>query len=711
MAARTAYSLPVLRANAFVQIAHNDFPIPRIPQPDTTAPPPPPEPRFLAPLPPSSDAAEPPSTSNENETPESAHSSGNSSAGSSQENNKENAAPAPPPAEPQPSSEPPPPAIELEPGVLPPQITAMIAEITGVLSETFHTYPPHTIQRLSELVLEPRRHYRSLPSYLHAVDRVVHVTSGNNIYPLPPAIPDMSHMSINGAVDGQQENGGGGGRADGEPGSAAVWASASSANGAPIGSDEALGGALLTPIPWLARRAANGGGDAGSESGESSTLGSDGGPSPLGAAAPASQSSSSSASQSRSGRGRHFEPQVRTESTETIDGPNGMGSIETVTVSINGISSMSAAQQQRVITQGELIRQEQRAGVVPVSQLTRSGPVVVSSPSAIGSSINAPADAENDTPMGEGEAESAGGAEAADKSEAPKDSTSEKSDEDMADEEEAPHARGPDIIGAADMGPQTPTSSTFSISSGGNVEVHGIDVEAAVGRKHEVQETQTEGDASAKSESSDDAAILTPASTEPEVASAEPATAAGDGEAGVGEAKAKESTDAGEDEKPDEAETDEAQPPEDMDMEPSSGTMSALPSPAPGKREAEDDLEDELESKRLKGLPEKDEGAASQDTAAEAEASPAQPAENAKPEAESQPETEGNVEEAGPKKGGEGDVGLTDQLAEAAAAPSEPAPAADDTGTETAADGEKKEEAAADEKKDDGEGNPIETAD
>lgn len=378
----------------------------------------------------------------------------------------------------------------------------MIAEINGVLNESFHTYPPHTIQRLAELILRPRQHYKSLPSYLHAVDRVVHVTSGNNTYPLPPAIPDMSSMSLggpNGVMDQGQPQ---------ENGSDTSMAWVSTSNGNAIGSDEALGGALLTPIPWLQRRSSgNRDGDGGSESGESSTLGSDGGPSPIAAnQGPASSQRSSSQQSSR-----QFE--TRTESTETIDGPNGVGSIETVSISVNGIPPMGSAAQQRVITQGELIRQEQRAGVVPVSQLQRSGPVVVTS--SEGSTTAATDDgspsadaADNDTAMGEGEGEGEG--------EPPKDTSSEKSDEEMPDEEEAPHARGPDIIGAADMGPQAPTSSSFSLSTGGNMEVRGIDVEAAVGRKHEAQ-TATAAAAAADEapDSSDDGApIMTPASSE-----------------------------------------------------------------------------------------------------------------------------------------------------------------------------------------------------
>ena len=69
-----------------------------------------------------------------------------------------------------------------------------------------------------------------------------------------------------------------------------------------LGSDESLGGALLTPIPWL----------------KHNTLAS--------AAQAASQGS---------------EGELRSESLET-DGPHGAGSIETVTVTVNGVPSATS---------------------------------------------------------------------------------------------------------------------------------------------------------------------------------------------------------------------------------------------------------------------------------------------------------------------------------------------------------------------------------
>ena len=254
--------------------------------------------------------------------------------------------------------------------------------------------------------------------------------------------------------------------------------SINSAAAANIGSDEALGGALLTPIPWLTRQS---NGDDGSSDVESSSPIS-AGTSPVRAAhliqqgQPVQQtrqaagstagSSSSSSSSSNSGGDR----QMATESTETIEGPNGMGRIETVSVSItNGMPSLSAVN--RGITQGELLRQEQRAGVVPVSQLARHGHVGAGGQGASSGSRSA---------QGQGHAAPNGGgpsgAEPSDEEDAS------MNDEDP--EQEVPHARGPEEIGAADMGPQNP-NSTFHHAAGGSLEMQVIDVEAAVGRPGE----------------------------------------------------------------------------------------------------------------------------------------------------------------------------------------------------------------------------------
>jgi hypothetical protein len=293
-----------------------------------------------------------------------------SSQDSTQSTNKENAPPSTTPA------------------ILPPVILTLLNSIESTLTSLFTTYPPHTIQRLAELLLKPKHHYRTLPSYLHALDRVVHVTSGANVFPLPPAIPDPSSLTVlsNGtsSIDPLSVSWG-------NPASTPTIAST-------LGSDESLGGALLTPITWLQK---NG----------------------IGAPGPA-------------GSGTHspLEGEVKTESTETIDGPNGPGGVETVSVAVNGISStaIESLRAEGGVTQGELLRQEQRAGVVPAAQLREGN--------------------RGDTD-GKGE------------------------------EDEIPHARGPEEIGMEDMGPQAPGGGQSERLVGGGMAMQGIDVEAAVGRK------------------------------------------------------------------------------------------------------------------------------------------------------------------------------------------------------------------------------------
>ncbi|KAG7437469.1 hypothetical protein Forpi1262_v000507 [Fusarium oxysporum f. sp. raphani] len=335
---------PAVRSDIIARldkIAHNEFPIPKLPPPPP-AHQPPVEVRASAPASPQAE--------------------------SSQETNKETAATESLPA------------TQVIDGALPKQLADMVIDITKHL-ETFETHPPHTIQRLAELILRPRAHYRAVAPYLHAVDRVVQVTSSTKTYPLPPPIPDMSSMHLNGE----------------DPKDPAVSVSWSNPTTAALGTDEALGGALLTPIPWLTRR-------------------------------------SPESSQDTPGA------QIHSESTETIEGPNGVGSIETVSVSVNGIPSTGHA---RGVTQGELLRQEQRAGVVP-----------------------------------------------------------EEDEEPHEEEDEIPHARGPEEIGMSDTGPQ---STTTSFMSEGSMGMQGIDVEAAVGRKHDDDEegkvdVDADGDAESESE-------------------------------------------------------------------------------------------------------------------------------------------------------------------------------------------------------------------
>ncbi|KAL9000167.1 MAG: hypothetical protein Q9169_001069 [Polycauliona sp. 2 TL-2023] len=278
---------------------------------------------------------------------------------SNPESQKENAIPDPSlPSEaihpPEPEPLPPPPNMSMAPpaGTLPPQLLSLLSSIQANLRSSFSEAPPHTAQRLAELITQPRSHYRTLASYLHALDRVVSVSSPATIFPLPNTTATPHGSYLNGTITPVGTN-------DSDP-------------------DETLGGAALTPIPWLRETQHPNSGER--------MVGSD----------------------------------LRTESTSVIDGPNGVGSVETVTVAVNGHSRQSPA----AVTQGELIRQEQEAGVVPVPMARSTAPLDVG-----------------------------------------------MRKEDTDEEEVIPHARGPEVIGMEDMGPQALSS--------------GFDVEAALGRKGE----------------------------------------------------------------------------------------------------------------------------------------------------------------------------------------------------------------------------------
>lgn len=70
---------------------------------------------------------------------------------------------------------------------------------------------------MAELLRAPTKHYRSVSKFLRAFQRVLSVSSPVTAFPLPPSTADIA------------------------PSSAAFT----------LGSDESLGGALLSPIPWL----------------------------------------------------------------------------------------------------------------------------------------------------------------------------------------------------------------------------------------------------------------------------------------------------------------------------------------------------------------------------------------------------------------------------------------------------------------------------
>ncbi|KAK5155171.1 hypothetical protein LTS14_006126 [Recurvomyces mirabilis] len=402
------------------QIVYNDFPIPTIPLPvplPSTI-----DPEVVASTPPAllSNHDEPGAhdlpTADENEPP-----------AGSQSSTKENDEPAELAARPPPaaafevnrtqSAVQPPDSLETPAGTLPPDLLGSYHYSTRMLEQNFSRSPPYTIQRLAELVLYPRKHYRFLPAYLRALDRTVSVTSPASEFPLPQltaaANAENGDFLTNGETTQPSERDS-------------------------LGSDESLGGALLTPIPWLRN---NGG--------------------PL----------------TGNGNGAGQDGELHSESTETIDGPHGAGSIETVSVTVNGFSSTTASnshtspssptlseqsdassssstslestdaqlRQQGGVTQGELLRQEQEAGVVPVSQAAPRRSLISGGAAAVGR-------------------------ESASAADVPRDTAADIAMDDRSPEE-TPHARGPEEIGMEDMGPQQHKIGAVA-----------LDMEAAAGR-------------------------------------------------------------------------------------------------------------------------------------------------------------------------------------------------------------------------------------
>lgn len=276
-------------------------------------------------------------------------------------------------------------SVSLPPGTLPPQLLSLLSSIKKNLNTYFSVNPPHTIQRLSELVLHPTKHYRTLPSYLRALDRVISVSTTADVYP---------HSTIAATFQGSASNGGA--LVNGTISTSYLAPSAPSLHSSSDdsdGRDDSLSGAVLTRIPWL-------------------------------------RNTSDSASD-RVG-------DLHTESTSLIDGPNGAGSLETVTVSMNGIARTG------VVPPGNVLLSQPDTGISTVGRQTRS--------STVAAAVARKEEAEDD---GEGE--------------------------------ERIHARGPEEIGVEDMGPQ-------SVATEGAIV---FDVEGALGRRGEGEKILTadkEGD-------------------------------------------------------------------------------------------------------------------------------------------------------------------------------------------------------------------------
>ncbi|KAG6249554.1 hypothetical protein E4U24_002093 [Claviceps purpurea] len=404
---------PELRAHILARldkIAHNDFSIPKL----TPLPSPPSPPRTTTTT--IANTTINTETTNsfsskEDKRPSSSPSSPSEQPSSIQEANKDNA-----PAENTAAAAEHEIRDSIAPTELPRQFNNMLVAIRKHI-EMFDKNPPNTIQRLAELILQPKAHYRNLAPYLHALNRVVRVTSGANIYPLPPATFDPSRLRLNG--DAAQ---------DGDAAAQSVaWSNPTLA----LGTDEDLGGALLTPIPWLTRRSLSPQGD--NDRGTTPTV------------------------SARSGA------QIHSEATETIDGPNGVGRIETVSVSVNGIPS--TGHHARGVP-------EHLAGAVPGSLSTRAEESSDALPRQTPEKDQEQEQSQKDANEKQDQDQRQGD-----------DQEQQEGPTSPSNEEEIPHARGPHTIGIRETGPQGSTKNY--VAEDGSVSMQGTDVEAALGRKQD----------------------------------------------------------------------------------------------------------------------------------------------------------------------------------------------------------------------------------
>ena len=276
-------------------------------------------------------------------------------------------------------------------GTLPPQLLSFYTSLKSNLTNSFSDAPPYTVQRLAELILQPTTHYRTLPAYLRALDRTISVSSNSDVFPLPSSALDAVNASSNGT-----------------PVAGGLLAPTTGPN---HGDD--FNGAALTRIPWLRDSA-----------------------------------SMLDTSERPPGGGTGVSPttDLRTESTSMIDGPNGAGSIETVTVAVNGVPSAGLSAQQRV-----------------PSASADSAPAPLQPSGAATASVT-------DAPQPQ---ESGGAA-------LPR--SPRAGDE---EEEERPHARGPEEIGMEDMGPQAYSPDSDARSSTVGPAASLINAEKAMGRPGE----------------------------------------------------------------------------------------------------------------------------------------------------------------------------------------------------------------------------------
>lgn len=243
-------------------------------------------------------------------------------------------------------------ALDLDSDILnelPAVLLQLVHSITQTLRNGFGDKPPHTIQRLAELILYPTKHYKTLAAYLRAMDRIISVSSTADIFPLSEAPAIVNGVNGDGSLG-------------------ILWNNTDTRNGYDgdsLGSDESLGGALLTPIPWL-RNGISSVEDAGEDS-------------------------------------------TQLDSNNSVSS-NGLGeSIGLVGVPGNH-DPLVPGREDGAVTQGELMRMEQEAGVVPLTQNREDTSVT-----------RTMVDADDDGVY-------------------------------LDESDMIPHARGPDVVGSVDMG-------------------------------------------------------------------------------------------------------------------------------------------------------------------------------------------------------------------------------------------------------------------
>ena len=294
-----------------------------------------------------------------------------------------------------------------------PAMKMLSMTIEDTLKTRFAQSPPWTVQRMSELLLDPQRGNKSLGSFLRSLDAVLSANSCMSAFPLSKAVPSDGQDSLAGSTIDR-------------PGVIRTGLS-QSLNDTSISSDvdpssdEAIGGALLTPIPWLKRQPLH---DASAGEEELDGVRMQSSP-PNAEYTSLLETLDSKHVSRRQGSLRKRDEDLITQLGSPPRDPSEIQP-EDHKPSVTSSEAASLSPMSRAagaIGQGELLRMEQEAGVIPATQGSRSA-----------------------------QAQSTGG-------------TTVATDEHgivHTDADEQPHARGPNEVGVEDMGPQPTGSPSLS---------------------------------------------------------------------------------------------------------------------------------------------------------------------------------------------------------------------------------------------------------